>query len=112
MKSKWIKTGDRVVITCGNDLGTIGTVLAKKGDRILVQGVNVRRRHMKSRKQEQRSEIINIERPIHVSNVALCNMEGKILKLRSEVKEDGSKELVYVDNGKKTNYRTLRKGNV
>ena len=75
----------------------------------MVQGVNIRKRHTKSRDQNQKSEIIDMEKPIHISNVALCNAEGKKLKLKVKLGKDGSKELVYFDNDKEMSYRTLRK---
>jgi len=109
MKHKWIKKGDKVLVICGNDRGKVGEVIAKKDTRILVQGVNVRKRHMKSRDQNRRSEIISIERPIHISNVALSDAGGKKLKLKSKLGKDGSKELVHFDNDKEVSYRTLRK---
>lgn len=109
MKNKWIKKGDKVLVICGNDKGKVGEVLARKENRILIQGVNVRKRHMKSRQQGQKSEIISIERPIHISNVALCSEDGKKLKLKLKHGEDGGKELIFLDNGKEENYRTLRK---
>lgn len=109
MKQKWIKKGDKVLVISGNDRGKVGEVVAKKDARILVQGVNIRKRHMKSRDQNQKSEIISMEKPIHISNVALCNAEGKKLKLKVKLGKDGSKELVYFDNDKEISYRTLRK---
>lgn len=109
MKQKWIKKGDKVLVISGNDKGTVGEVIAKKESQILVQGVNVRKRHMKARQQGQKSEIVRMEKSIHISNVALCNGDGKKLKLNVKLGEDGSKELVYLDNGKEVSYRTLKK---
>lgn len=109
MKQKWIKKGDKVVVISGNDRGKVGEVIAKDETRILVQGVNVRKRHMKARQQGQKSEIISIERPINISNVALCDADGKKIKLKVKTDANGSKELVYLDNGKEVNYRTLKK---
>ena len=109
MKQKWIKKGDKVLVISGNDRGKVGEVVAKKDARILVQGVNVRKRHMKSRDQNQKSEIISMEKPIHISNVALCSADGKKLKLKVKLGKDGSKELIYFDNEKEVSYRTLRK---
>lgn len=109
MKQKWIKKGDKVLVISGNDRGKMGEVIAKKDARILVQGVNVRKRHMKAQRQGEKSEIISMEKPIHISNVALCNVDGKKLKLRVKLGKDGSKDLVYLDNEKEISYRTLRK---
>lgn len=109
MKQKWIKKGDKVLVISGNDRGKVGEVLAKKESRILVQGINVRKRHTKARQQGQKSEIVSMEKSIHISNVALCNGDGKKLKLNVKMGKDGSKELVYSDNGKEVSYRTLKK---
>ncbi len=109
MKQKWIKIGDKVLVISGNDRGRVGAVIAKKDSQILVQGVNIRKKHMKAREQGQKSEIISMEKPIHISNVALCNGDGKKLKLKVKLGKDGSKDLVYLDNEKEVNYRTLKK---
>ncbi|MCB1115576.1 MAG: 50S ribosomal protein L24, partial [Chlamydiia bacterium] len=91
MKQKWIKKGDKVLVISGNDKGAVGEVIAKKESQILVQGVNVRKRHMKARQQGQKSEIVKMERPIHISNVALCSNDGKKIKLNVKLGKDGSK---------------------
>ncbi|MDN3508740.1 MAG: 50S ribosomal protein L24 [Candidatus Neptunochlamydia sp.] len=109
MKQKWIKKGDKVLVISGNDRGKVGEVMAKKDAQILVQGVNVCKRHMKAQRQELKSEIIRMEKPIHISNVVLCNGYGKKLKLKVKLGKDGSKDLVYLDNEKELSYRTLRK---
>jgi len=109
MKNKWIKKGDKVLVIAGNDNGKVGEVIARRENRIIVQGVNVRKRHTKSRDQNRKSEIISMEMPIHISNVALCNAEGKKLKLKVKLDKEGNKELVSVEDGKETSHRTLRK---
>ncbi len=109
MKNKWIKKGDKVLVISGNDRGKIGVVLSRGKERLVIQGVNVRKKHSKSRSEERKSEIISIEMPIHISNVALCDGDGKKLKLKSETNEKKEKELVYFDKEKKTTYRILKK---
>ena len=109
MKNKWIQKGDKVLIIAGNDNGKVGEVIARKEKRILVQGVNVRKRHTKSRDQNQKSEIVSMEMPIHISNVALCTSDGKKLKLKVKKDKEGAKELIYLDDGKEVSHRTLRK---
>ncbi len=111
MKNKWIKNGDKVLVISGNDKGKVGEVIARSQDRILIKDVNVRKKHMKARQQGQKSEIVKMERPIHISNVALCNEEGKKIKLKQKQGENKSKDLVFLENGKETVYRTLRKLN-
>ena len=112
MKQKWIKKGDKVLVLSGNDRGMVGEVLAKKDSRILVHGINICKRHMKARQQGQKSEIVSMEKPIHISNVALCDGDGKRLKLNVKVGDNGAKELVYTDSGKEVSYRTLKKATV
>lgn len=109
MKKKWINKNDNILVIAGNDKGKIGKVLETRKDRILVQGINIRKRHMKSRQQDQKSEIVSIEKAIHISNVALCNENGAKLKIKKVLKKDGSKELVSVRNSEEKTYRTLRK---
>ena len=69
-----IRKGDSVVVLAGKDKGRTGTVLemVNKSDRVLVQGINMVKRHTK---QSQTSEggIIAKEAAIHISNVALAD---------------------------------------
>lgn len=109
MKNKWIKKGDKALVVSGNDRGKFGEVIARKKDRVIIQGVNVRKRHTKSREQNRKSEIISMEMPVHISNVALCDGDGKKLCLKVRTDKEGNKELMRVDNSGEASYRTLRK---
>ncbi|NGX33598.1 MAG: 50S ribosomal protein L24, partial [Candidatus Anoxychlamydiales bacterium] len=71
--SKWIKKDDSVVVIAGNDKGKVGTVLSKNKDRVVVQGINMRKKHMKRTQKTQAAQIVEMEMPIHISNVALCS---------------------------------------
>ena len=66
-----IKKGDRVVVTTGRDKGKSGEVLAVQRDRnrVLVQGVNLVKRHQKPTQSAQ-GGIIEKEASVHISNVA------------------------------------------
>ncbi|MGB1007825.1 MAG: 50S ribosomal protein L24 [Thalassobaculaceae bacterium] len=66
-----IKKGDRVVVTTGRDKGKSGEVLAVQRDRnrVLVQGVNLVKRHQKP-SQTAQGGIIEKEASVHISNVA------------------------------------------
>ena len=98
-----------MLVIAGNDRGKVGEVMGRKNDRILVQGVNVRKKHLKSRDQNRKSEVIDMELPIHISNVALCGADKRKLKLFVRGGKDSDKTLAGVIDGKETCYRTLRK---
>lgn len=88
-----IKKGDSVVVLSGKDKGRTGTVLemVTKTDRVLVQGVNMVKRHTK---QSQTSEggIVAKEAPIHVSNLALADpKDGKPTRVGIKTNDDGTK---------------------
>lgn len=106
----WIKKDDKVYVLTGNDRGKTGTVMGIKDDFILVQGINVRKRHLKKSQKSQTSQIINIERPIHISNVALCDKDGKkIKKLKVKRNSKNNKELTYFDGDKEIVHRSIKK---
>jgi len=88
-----IKKGDSVVILSGKDKGRTGTVLEMitKTDRVLVQGVNMVKRHTK---QSQTSEggIVSKEASVHISNVALADpKDGKATRVGIKTNDDGTK---------------------
>ena len=66
-----IKKGDRVIVTTGRERGKTGDVLSvlRKEDRVLVQGINMVRRHTRP-SQMNAGGIVEKEAPIHVSNIA------------------------------------------
>jgi len=68
-----LKKGDEVVVLAGKDLGRRGTIsrVMPDRDRVIVDGINMVKRHTKPRGQVMQGGIIDKEMPIHVSNVAL-----------------------------------------
>jgi large subunit ribosomal protein L24 len=105
--SKWIKKDDKVVVIAGNDKGRTGTVLSRTEERIVLQGINIRKRHLKRRSQAAGPTIVEKEMPIHISNVSLCNADGKPVKVRVRTGAKGVKELFYIDGGKEVVHRKL-----
>ena len=79
-----IKKGDTVKVLSGNDKGKTGEVLEiiPKTEKIVVKGVNVRKKHVKARKQGEESGIISVECPIHSSKVNVvcpkCNKATRV----------------------------------
>ena len=74
-----IKKGDRVVLLTGKDKGRQGSVLKvfPKEERVLVEGLNMVKRHTKPSQADPNGGIKNKEAPVHVSNVAVVDSAGK-----------------------------------
>lgn len=66
-----VKKGDKVMVITGKDKGKTGIVLAAfpKKDRVLVEGINIVKKHAKPSQVNPQGGIISQEAPIHVSNV-------------------------------------------
>ena len=72
-----IKKEDIVMVISGNNRGETGRVLAvyPKTQRVLVEGINVRKRHTRPTQQNQKGGILSKELPIHISNVMLVDSD-------------------------------------
>ena len=70
-----IKSGDRVVVLSGKDRGARGLVrqVIRKHGRVIVEGVNLIKRHQRARSQNEQSQIIEREAPSDLSNVMLID---------------------------------------
>ena len=66
-----LKKGDNVMVLAGNDKGKTGEVLEiiPKTEKVIVKGVNIRKKHVKPRKAGEEGGIIPAEYPIHSSKV-------------------------------------------
>lgn len=96
-----IKKGDEVVVLTGKNKGAKGEVLRviPAESRVVVQGVNVVKKHRKP-SQVGPGGIEEIERPIHVSNVALADPKsGKATRVGYKVLKDGKKVRVAKKSG-------------
>lgn len=74
-----IKKGDKVVVIAGADKGKTGVVqkVLPKLDRVVVEGVNVHKKHKKPTQANPEGAILEIYAPIHVSNVAIVDPKTK-----------------------------------
>lgn len=94
--------GDQVLVVRGDDKGKRGEVIRvypKKG-RITVKGINIVKKHRKARSAEEQSGIIEMEAPIHVSNVMLIDPKsGEATRTKMRIDEDGTKERISVKSG-------------
>ena len=86
-----IKKGDNVQVLSGNDKGKTGEVLVvePKSDKIVVKGVNVRKKHVKARRQGEEGGIISVECAIPTSKVnVVCPKCGKTTKVGYSMEKD------------------------
>ena len=88
-----IKTKDKVVVLSGKDKGKTGEVVKvlPKEERVVVAGVNVVKKHTRPSARSQ-GGIVEVEAPIHVSNVAHVDpKDGKPTRVGFRVLDDGRK---------------------
>ena len=94
-----IRKGDKVVVLTGKDKGRTGEVIRviPKEDRAVVAGVNVVKRHQRQT-QTQEAGIVTKEAPIHLSNIAVADKDGKPTRVGFQV-IDGKKVRVAKRSG-------------
>ena len=87
-----LKKGDPVVVLSGKDKGKEGTILRvlPKEDKVIVEGVNLAKKHQRPVRATMQAGIIDKDMPIHVSNVAYLH-KGKPTRLGYRVESDGTK---------------------
>ena len=88
-----LKKGDNVMVLSGNDKGKTGEVLEimPKADKVVVKGVNIRKKHVKPRRAGEEGGIISSEFPIPSSIVnVVCSKCGKATRI-GYIVEDGKK---------------------
>lgn len=109
--SKKLRKGDLVLVIAGNDKGKSGAILSRTKDRVLVQGINVRKKHLRPTQETQgQGRVVDIEVPIHISNVALCDKEQKKLgRIQVRQNKEGAREFVYGKGDQKKVYRSVKK---
>ena len=86
-----IKKGDTVCVLSGNDKGKKGEVLEviPKTEKVIVKGVNIRKRHIKPKKQGEEGGIVAVECAIHCSKLAVvCPKCGKPTRVGYKVEKD------------------------
>ncbi len=68
-----LRTGDKVTVIAGSDKGKDGKILKVLEDKVIVEGVNVVKKHIKPKNNGGTGEITSVEAPIHQSNVKVVN---------------------------------------
>ena len=72
-----LKTGDKVVVVAGSNKGKEGKITKILDSKVIVEGVNVVKKHLKPRNNNGTGEIVEVEAPIHASNVMLVDPKTK-----------------------------------
>jgi len=92
-----LKKGDNIIVIAGKDKGRKGKIekIFPKEGLVLLPGINVFKRHTKSRGEKQPGGIIDIIKPLPISNVALlCPKCGKPTRVGYRVSKDGTKSRI------------------
>lgn len=105
-----VKVGDTVKVIAGADKGKEGKVIRtlKNEQRVVVEGVHIVKRHSKPRMTNESGSIIEIETPIHVSNVKVIT-EAEAKEIKKAAKKAEKKEKVEEKVEKKATKKTSKK---
>jgi len=96
--SNHVKAGDTVKVISGKDKGKIGEVvkIIKNENMVVVKEINIKRKHVKPRKEGDVGKISQFEGPIHSSNVMLYNQEKQLAsRVGYKIDESGNKVRVF-----------------
>lgn len=97
-----LKKGDKVVVISGKDRGQTGTILRAmpSESKVLVEGINVMKRHRKPTAKSRQGQIVDFPVAIHVSNVMIADPKsGKPTRVKIARGKDGARERVAVKSG-------------
>jgi large subunit ribosomal protein L24 len=103
MAKSFLRKGDLVRVMRGNERGKEGRVLRIDRDknRLVVEGVNLRKRHRKPSATDPEGGIVSFEAPIHVSNVMLLDpATNEPTRVRFQRNAEGEKERVASKSGR------------
>ena len=97
-----VKKGDTIQVISGRDKGKVGEIsrVIPKTSQIVVEGVNVRTKHVKPQQEGESGQIVTFEAPIHSSNVMLySNKEKTVSRVGYTFTEDGRKVRILKKTG-------------
>ena len=87
-----LKTGDKVIVIAGANKGKEGKITHVLENRVVIEGVNIFKKHSKQKKNNGTGEIREVEAPIHVSNVMLIDPKTKkATKIKYDFDKNGKK---------------------
>lgn len=87
-----LKVGDKVIVIAGKEKGKEGKISSIKNDRVVVEGVNLVKKHVKPNGQDQSGGIVEKEAALHISNVMIIDPKTKTrTRIAHEIDKDGKK---------------------
>lgn len=89
-----IRKGDNIIVTTGREKGKQGKVIQILNDagKVVVEGLQIRKRHMRPRKSGEKGQTISMPSPMDVSNVMLvCSKCGKPTRVGKGISDDKSR---------------------
>lgn len=92
-----VKEGDQVRIISGNHKGKIGEIkkIIKKTHKVIINNINLKIKHIRPKQENEAGQVIEIECPIHSSNVMLYSSKEKVAsKYKTIIKDKGIKQRV------------------
>ena len=89
-----IRKGDNVIVVSGKDRGKTGSIVAAypKENLVLIEGVNLKKRHQKARRGGQKGQIVEKAMPINVSNVMIVDPKNS-KRTRIHISREGGKRV-------------------
>ena len=90
----YLKLNDKVEVIAGKDKGRVGKIIQVYSDlnKAKVEKINIVKRHVKPNMQNQQGGIMDMEAPIHVSNLMLiCSKCAKTVRVKKQLLDDGTK---------------------
>ena len=91
-----LKIGDNVKVISGSDKGQFGKITMVSKVAVIVEGINIKTKHIKPATREKSGELVQQEAPINISNVMLCDSENVASRFRvvktGKIKERFSKK--------------------
>ena len=109
-----IKVGDKVRVITGNNKGSEGKVLKvlRSENKVIVDGVNIVKKHVKPNRENETGGILEVEAPIHISNVKVLDKKSEKKETKKETKEtkkEAKETKKEVKETKKTTKKTTKK---
>ena len=101
-----VKVGDNVRVITGSNKGKEGKVIKvlRTENRVIINGVNIIKKHVKPNRQNESGGILETEGPIHISNIKVVSKETK-----KEEKKEAKKEAKEIKKAKKTSKKKEEK---